>query len=175
MHIQPEMNRFKEQYDNHGFAAMLKDVHAYCTMRSNEPIIPYRYIHNELIIFVTKLCLRLCRVEPVMVIISDAYNAIEKASQEIYPSMASIMFHYQTLLDIYVPRLLDSTRNESEFIIARTLILCFAHCTFECSHNPENPLDLFAEEAVRQYEGAESLLQVYHETWNPNNILVTVL
>lgn len=145
---------------------MLREVHYHCIRRSVEIPMPHIHIHNELITNITQLCLRLCRAEPVLIIISDAYNAFEKASQATYPSMASTLLHYQTLFQIYTSRLGPVARDRDEYEVAFGLILCFARHTFEACHQPVNMINLLAEEATRDIQGEMPLLKLYNTTWS---------
>lgn len=159
------MDKFKTLYETHGLNAMLREVHLYCTARSRESPVPHVHIHNELITYVTKICLRLCRAEPLMVVISDAFNAFEKASQETYPSMATTLVHYNTLLQIYLARVGPVARDYDEYCTANGIIISYVHHTFEACHQPTNMMDLLAEESIRNIQGREPLLNLYHQTW----------
>ena len=145
---------------------MLREVHYHCIRRNAEIPMPHIHIHNELITNITQLCLRLCRAEPVMITISDAYNAFENAAQSIYPSMASTILHYQTLFQIYTSRIGPIARDRDEYDVAFGLILCFARHTFEACHQHVNMIDLLAEEATRDIQGEMSLLKLYNTTWS---------
>lgn len=156
------MNRFKEQYDTYGLAAMLRDIHSQCTMGSS---IPFAQIKNELLSYVTKVAIRLCQVEPVMTVIFDAYNAIEKTTPEDFPSVESVLTHYDILLKMYIARLVPISRNLEEYSAARIMIACFARCAFETALYYTSLLDILAEEATRDIRGQPSLLNVFHHTW----------
>lgn len=146
---------------------MLSEMHLHCTAMqpadSTAMCIPFTRISDSLREHVVRVAMRLSQREPVVHYMCHAFLAIDRVSRERHETIEAVLVRYGGLIETYLVHLNEATADLDAYVAARLILVCFAHSTFESSHNF---MTILADEAIRAKHGKPSILEIYHATWS---------